>query len=470
MKKLLSVLLSLACLSSTTWAEPVRLRFIKDDAEALQVRVDMIRHAQREIMVEYFSVWNDDQSVGIIGLLIEAAQRGVKVKVLLDALSNSVPNAIISAMLRRGVDQSGNNNLEVKVYNPVSFKLTNAVSRTHAKLLITDGDLILTGGRNIGDKYFGFSENRNYDDLDALTEKSVAVAARENFMSVWNAPIVEIPNLVQYEADKLELGACLFVEAQSDCEAKRAVAIADIAREEKRIQVKLELILQAKGRSAEDVRNFDWFKAANLASQVEFVSHEPTTLVSRDTAQMTNVVLRALENAQKEAVLMSPYIIPTNDLFITIAKLLARGVNVKFLTNSVMSTDNVFAQAGYRKYRQVLIQMGVELYEYTGPNTMHLKGLVVDQRVSIVGSYNLDPRSAYVNREVGLLITEAPGVNPVATELLKIEKNLETKSALVAKLGKMLVVEEPLKDILSKKNSGLIRAISLILPLIENQL
>ncbi len=470
MKKLLTILLAVACLSSSAWAEPVRLRFIKDDAEALQVRIDMIRHAKKEILVEYFSVWNDDQSVGIMALLIDAAKRGVKVKMLLDALSNSVPNAVLSTMMRHGVDGNGNNNLEVKVYNPISANLKNVVKRTHAKLLITDSDRVLTGGRNIGDKYFGLSDKRNYDDLDVLTEKHVALAATNDFMAVWNAKIVRTPRLFEYEIEKLDEVSCANEENHQNCENNRRGALLNLKKEEVRLEDKLERILDLKGRNELNVRNFDWFEGSQLGSNVTFVSHEPTKLASKESAHMTVAVLDILNKAKRDIVILSPYIIPTEDLFISLAKAMARGVNVKFLTNSVVSTDNLFAQAGYRKYREVLIRMGVELYEYTGPNTMHVKGLVVDEKVTVVGSYNLDPRSAYLNREVGIIIIEELGSNPVARELLKIEKELAQKARLVARGGRKLVEEEELKEVLTLKNSILLKSISFILPLIEHQL
>ncbi|GIL17341.1 MAG: hypothetical protein BroJett040_10920 [Oligoflexia bacterium] len=206
MLKFLTVFFGFILAAQSSFAEKVRL--LADDREALQARVDILQQAKSEIIAEYFSVWNDDQSIGGMALLIDAAQRGVKVKVIIDAISNMIPRAVFAALRQKGMDIYGNQNLEVKVYNPIGINLLRATHRDHAKMIIVDGHTIISGGRNVGDKYFGLSKDRNFHDLDIIMSGPAVQDARQNFLKAWNSKIVSDVYLYEFEEENLDPWKC----------------------------------------------------------------------------------------------------------------------------------------------------------------------------------------------------------------------------------------------------------------------
>ena len=155
-------LLLLALFFSSSFGYANQVRLISDAHQALQVRIDIIQQARQEILVEYFSVWNDEQSLASLSFLIEVAQRGVKVKIIMDAIASTVPRSLMNALLMKGRDQRGRQNLEIKLYNPVSLNLIDGTHRDHSKMILVDGQTVLSGGRNLGDKYFGKNPDRNF--------------------------------------------------------------------------------------------------------------------------------------------------------------------------------------------------------------------------------------------------------------------------------------------------------------------
>lgn len=467
------LLLSLIFFSVVNASASDRMRFLFKDREALQARVDIIQQAEKEILVEYFSVWNDDQSVGGMALLVAAAQRGVKVKIIVDALANTVPNSLFAAFTRFGVDNKSNKNLEIRIYNPAySLNLLKLTHRDHAKMLVVDNDIVITGGRNIGDKYFGLSEERNFDDLDVIADGSIAPRMRENFLQVWNSSIVETPNLYEYSEKQLEPVYCLTQgEAMDECERRRLNAIDKIEKEMARIEKSLkDFLLPGKGQIVDSQTGKDWLNSrSHSIDQIKFFSHEASELVNKSNNYMSQELFRIISETQNEIVMVAPYLIPTPDLMAEFKILMSRGIKIKVITNSLRSTDNLFAQAGYRKYKDKFIKMGFEIYEYNGPNTIHAKAAVVDGTLALVGTYNVDPRSAYINREIGLGFQESAGHHPISDELLEYVRIYQERSILVGKDG-----QEYNKDLefqgVSKAKILALKAINFFLPLIEGQL
>jgi putative cardiolipin synthase len=458
MKLLLTALL----LSAVARADD--LRFLRADRDALQARVDLIQEARGELLVEYFSVWNDDQSIGGMSLLVDAARRGVKVKVIVDALSTTVPKRTFAALLALGGE-----NLEIKVYNPLSVNLLRATHRNHAKMLIADGEKIITGGRNVGDKYFGINRKRNFTDLDVIARGSVVARARENFLTVWGAPVVKKVKLGAYYPNRLAAPCPIpGPEQTDDCAELKARTTAELAAEKERI---LDILHEIKTVQDDDIvisNSFtDWFGQAFTIADVRFQSHEPETLVSKETATLNRDLLAAIAGAKRDVNIVSPYLIPTPALMKIFADLDAKGVRVPIITNSLNSTDNLLAQAGYRDVKRALIELGVELYEFNGPDTIHAKTAVIDDRLVLIGTYNIDPRSAFINREIGVIADDVENTG-LARELAKIIDGFRATSTLVGKDKAVVVAEDPSQIPLTKR--ALLRTIDLVLPLIRNQL
>ncbi|WPU66253.1 phospholipase D-like domain-containing protein [Peredibacter starrii] len=445
------------------------MRFLRADKDALQARVDIVQEAKKEILVEYYSVWNDDQAIGGMALLIDAAKKGIKVKVILDSLSTTVPKKTFAALLALANEGEVSKNLEIKEYNPLSFNLFKATHRDHAKMLIADGETLITGGRNIGDKYFGVNRRRNFSDLDLMAKGNVAKLARENFLTTWNSPAVKTLRLGKYSPERLAQGSCTAFKNQEECEIQRVKSNEKFESEKARIlEVKEEVMTYEEGDLVVPYSGNDWFKDAYVIDDVKFMSHGAENLVSKETAYLNEDLLKAVANAKEDVNIISPYLMPTPNLMKVFADLRSKGVRIRIITNSMNSTDNLFAQAGYRELKFKLIEMGLEIYEYNGPDTIHAKTAVVDNRVVLIGTYNIDPRSAFINREIGVIINDEFQTG-LANDLTHIIQGFRENSTLVGKDGVPHNLDIEMKGV-SKKKRALLKVISKLLPLIRNQL
>ncbi|WP_408099161.1 phospholipase D-like domain-containing protein [Peredibacter sp. HCB2-198] len=445
------------------------MRFLRADKDALQARVDIVQEAQKEILVEYYSVWNDNQAVGGMALLIDAAKKGIKVKVILDSLSTTVPKKTFAALLALANDGEVSKNLEIREYNPLTIKFWKATHRDHGKMLIADGETLITGGRNIGDKYFGVNVRRNFSDLDLMAKGNVAKLARENFLTTWNSPAVKTLKLGNYSPERLEENYCLAFVDYEHCEGQRIHSLKKFNEEKARIlKVKNDVMTYREGDLVVPYSGNDWFKDAYVIDDVKFMSHGAEGLVTKETAYLNEDLLKAVANAKEDVNIISPYLMPTPNLMKVFKDLRSRNVRIRIITNSMNSTDNLFAQAGYRELKPQLIAMGLEIYEYNGPDTIHAKTAVVDNRVVLIGTYNIDPRSAFINREIGVIINDQENTG-LASDLTHIIQGFREKSTLVGKDGLPHNQDIEMKGV-SKKKRAALKVISKLLPLIRNQL
>lgn len=465
MKKTIFSLLLVA--SNLATADEMRL--LRADSDALQARVDIVQEAKKEILVEYYSVWNDNQAIGGMALLIDAAKKGIKVRVILDALSTTVPKKTFAALLALANDNEVSQNLEIREYNPLSINLFKATHRDHSKMLITDGETLITGGRNIGDKYFGVNRRRNFSDLDLMAKGNVANLARENFLTTWNSPAVKTLKLGNYSPERLRANHCETFVNDENCEIKRVSSLKKFNEEKARIlKVKNDVMTYHEGDLVVPYSGNDWFKDAYVINDVKFMSHGAENLVTKETAYLNEDLLSAVANAKEDVNIISPYLMPTPNLMKVFKDLRSRNVKIRIITNSMNSTDNLFAQAGYREMKQELIALGLEIYEYNGPDTIHAKTAVIDNRVVLIGTYNIDPRSAFINREIGVIINDEHSTG-LASDLTRIIEGFREKSTIVGKDGTPYNQDIEMKGV-SKKKQALLKVISKLLPLIRNQL
>ena len=442
---------------------------LENEIEALQARVDIIQRAEKEINAEYFSVWNDDESVSFISLLLKASQKGIKVRLIVDSLSNTIPRSIYAIIEKHGKDKNGQQNFEVKVYNPMSFKITNVTHRDHSKMLIVDRRQLITGGRNIGNKYFGLNKNRNFDDLDIFIEGSVASQAQDNFLEVWNSNLVFPVPLYHFSDEKLAIDGCLSVGDKQHCEFIRQASLKKLEDEKNRMAKLLkDLETDTAGDLIRNKSSRDWFIALQDSISAEFISHEANVLNGPGTNELSKRFIEFLSSAESDIKIVSPYFILYPELYKMFQDLKRRGVKVTVVTNSLHSTDNLLAQAGYRAQRKQLIKMGIELYEYNGPNTLHAKAFMIDHKAAMVGTFNIDPRSAFLNREVAIQFSDRDD-NKLIKSLNSIVEDFRQKSTLVGRDGIENINPNELQRISPLKRKAL-KVINFLLPLIEDQL
>ena len=389
------VLLALGLLAPallSTRARADRVRLLEDPREAMLVRAELIEGAQHEILVESFIVGDDRLTFGFLSLLQEAAARGVDVKLLADAPWNHVPGAMQAHLRKSGV--------EIRDYHVLRLDRLNWVAqRLHDKLLVVDGRVLLVGGRNVEAPYFGDGANvnrRNYIDCDLAIESAEAERARDYFLALWNGRHVEATRHSAFPEDRDrarrridEGGAWLrerFAEWSND-----AALVVSSWRDVRRVRFVHDI---AGGK--EDVGGI------------------------RDVADELHALLRS---ARRDVVIESPYLIPGRRLTATLAAVQRNGASLRILTNSLATTDNLWPQAAYAGDKKAIMRSGVELWEYRGPESLHAKTMVVDGVTSVVGSFNLDPRSAVLDLQVAVIVDD----EELARELrLVMDSHLES--------------------------------------------
>jgi phosphatidylserine/phosphatidylglycerophosphate/cardiolipin synthase-like enzyme len=290
--------------------------------------------------------------------------------------------------------------------------------RMHNKLFVADDALAITGGRNIGDQYFTLDPHSNFVDLDVVAAGPVVPELSATFDEFWNSkyaiPIASVASSVDTEANP-----------PAPVEALTTVG-ADWL--EKEIDTgKLQLL---------------WVPATVLADQPAKIASESAPDVEFTIA---NDIAALMRTAQHELCIISPYFIPGKQGMQLIRDLVARGVHVRILTNSLASTDSPLVDIGYARYRAPLVKLGVDLREmrpklgqkrarfhpFRSSNaSLHAKALVIDQKIVFIGSMNMDERSARINSELGLVISSTE----IAREVTSLLDDISTDGSYQVEL------------------------------------
>ena len=366
--------------------------------EALADLVTLADHAERTLDVQYYIIHQDDSARLLLRHVREAADRGVRVRVLVDDL-NTVGED------RRFLHLSEHANVEVRVFNPFprgrfatwtrfvasAGDIPRINHRMHNKLFVADNALAITGGRNIGDEYFTRDPHSNFIDLDVVAAGAIVPELSASFDAFWNSkyafPIAAVASPVRAE------GA--------------PAPPPDAAGAAKANWLERELDSGRVGLM--------WVPSTVLADRPGKIASE----TSPDEETIANDLATLMLSAKRELIVISPYFVPGKDGLAMFAKLVAQGVHVRILTNSLASTDSPLVHNGYSRYRVPLLKLGVELSEvrpklgqrrarfhpFRGSHaSLHAKALVIDQRTVFIGSMNMDARSARTNSELGLVM------------------------------------------------------------------
>lgn len=385
-------------------------RLIESNTDALALQLRAAQLATRSLDAMYY-MWLDDRSGRLLAAeLMRAADRGVRVRVLVDDMyARKIPVELAA------LDQHPQ--IELRVYHPYrtrdsaagavlefvfsGFRLNH---RMHNKAWIADGQVALIGGRNVGDAYFGLHEGFDFRDLGVLLAGAAAGETAAIFDDYWNAAIV-IPLAAVPSKDPVPTLA----DAQRALEEERAstLALPEFA------PLVAPRALDAEIRSGE---------GRHTGAGVHVVSDPPDKWRQRDDRLIgvAAELRQAIERAEHEVVLISPYFVPGREGIEWLRRLEDRGVRVRVLTNSVNATDIAAVHGGYAHYRLRLLRAGVEINElkrssslrlespFRGSSraSLHTKAVVIDGRVAFVGSFNLDPRSTWINTEMGVFVDD----------------------------------------------------------------
>jgi putative cardiolipin synthase len=403
-------------------------RILDDPRDAAQARVDLIQQADHEIHALYFLARNDRITLTALALLRDARRRGVgSVRLIVDANFHRIPKAVLAHLRDEGV--------EVRVYHPLTMRHPSWLfRRMHEKVVVVDGERYIAGGRNLAEAYFGMARRKNFVDRDVYVEGPSAANADLHFQKLWSSKHV----------------AQLKVHV-SDAEKQRAEETLDMILVE----------LGCGGGFVELNTGRDWSEGQRTVDAVDFL-HDPL-----DPSRGERVAYRLadiIEGAKTSIVIESPYLVPPRPLLELLERKLAEGVYVQIVTNSLRSTDGVLPQAGYLRYRRRLVRAGIDIREYKGPDPLHAKSAVIDGKVVLIGSYNLDPRSQNLNTEVMCVVED----EELAQELLEsIDLHLQNAWTIRGNGRPVRVARDPR---VSRAKAFRAWVARLIVPLVEGQL
>jgi putative cardiolipin synthase len=385
-------------------------------ANAFASRSILTDMATRNIDAQYY-IWHDDQAGQLLLKdLWEAAERGVIVRLLIDDFNSSA--ALDQQLLRF----SSHPNTAVRIVNPLmhrKFQALNFVTglprinrRMHNKSMTFDKQITIIGGRNIGNEYLSNDQNSQFADLDVLLIGKVVADIDNSFGSYWSAPIsYDIETLVTLDED----GPTDFIEGldqlgtneKSDNQSSLSVyksAIADSSIDTDLLNKRIP---------------FRWTDMQFLSDDVGKL----TTSVPADT-NLVQQLRTLLGRPDKELTIISSYFVPTKDGVDTLVELADSGIDIKILTNSFDATDVTAVHSGYSQWRPKLLKSGIKIYELKSTaseedrenklwkarsqssTSLHAKTFAIDDHQVFIGSYNVDPRSANINTEMGVIIND----------------------------------------------------------------
>ncbi len=408
----------LACCVLLAVAVPLakgdRVCLLSGPVDAAQSRYDLVIEARRELNISYFYVGGEEDLITMRGfaLLRETARRGVKVRLMIDALFHKIPAPLCAHLIQEGV--------EIRVFHPFDpLKPFRFNRRLHDKLFIVDNRRLIAGGRNIDDSYFGLSRfrkegdtaYRNRIDRDILVEGETAAQANTHFMTLWNGSKVKPIRVGKYRCLIRPDGAPRRLTA-SRRRAIPAVHRAILRRDIDAAKVALDSVwaeFQLRPRVVQLPSRTDWNKRLQPVDEIRFFS-DPGGRKTR--GQHTGHHIAALVNRAQPGETIwieSPYLILTKKARTVLGEAIRRGVRVIVFTNSLNSTDNLLVQAVYQREKEDYLALGLEIIELAGEQgregmeTLHAKSMVLERAgIGMVGSFNLDPRSARLNTEVAI--------------------------------------------------------------------
>lgn len=342
---------------------------------SLAKRVELIRKAQKTIELEFFIYQIDHSSRLITQELLKKAQEGVKVRLLVDFAKPvlRLKPAYAHLMKQRGV--------EVRYYNTTGlinfFKLQH---RSHRKLLIIDGEEFMTGGRNIGDEYFDLSPHYNFLDADVWIKGPIAQTAQKSFDLYWNSEMSFQPEAKSTKA--LDTVLSYFKENEED--------------------QALHQLLDEKKESLASLKEFE-------CRDIEFVTDLPG--FSEEHRRVYYVLSQAMKESDKAIVGESPYFIMAKGAYHVLDELRKKNVQIKVLSNSLHSTDAYYTISALFPSLDDIKETQIQLFAYNGQALyasqnkearwgVHAKRAVIDKKNVLIGTYNIDPRSANLNSEV----------------------------------------------------------------------
>jgi putative cardiolipin synthase len=441
------------------------LNLLRND-EAMRWRLLLADLAEETLDMQYF-IWKADAAGDLLlDRVIRAADRGVRVRLLVDDIHLLGEDRGVAAL-------SQHPQIEVRLFNPSygrsgstvlygleylgNFKELN--HRMHNKLIVADNRFTIVGGRNIGNEYFGLNPKQNFIDFDVLALGPIAQEVSKSFDLFWNDQwaypgeallqnfkgqdlLTELRKVLRQELEKNEKLLVAFQQQRQDWNPHLETLTRDIIYGKARVTYDLPLV-------GEDI----------LPEQLS------------KTLDVLTI------NAEKEILVSTPYFIPDDVFYKFAPESISKGVRGVILTNSLGSTNHPIVHSAYKKHRKRVIEMGVELYEMrhdapvredfeTPPVEsqafgLHAKVVVIDRKTTFVSSLNWDPRSIYLNTELGLIIDSPALAEAIANDIeaalgpeYSWQVKLDDKGRLIWVSGDKVIQKEPARTFWQRFQSG----------------
>ncbi len=396
------------------------VRLISLPHEAFHTRYSLAALAEHSLDFQYY-LWKGDHTGSLLlQRALEAADRGVHVRILIDDIYHHGRDPLYAAI-------AAHSNAEVRVFNPKAhrgigrnlemlFRMSRLNHRMHNKIFLVDNAAAILGGRNIGDDYFGTDPRLDFHDLDAVAIGPVAQLAGDAFDTYWNSPLAVPADALypkQVGSDELQQLRDQLANTYEEHLNELAYPLPEDA------QMSLEALAQIRSE-------FEWVDAEIVVDDLaRFEEHRES-----DIFEFLNGLA---QKSERELLLQTAYLIPTDATIEGFKRMVDRGVRVRIMTNSLRSNNHLAVHAHYKKHRKALLEAGVELYELRIDDTLfeylresatqiadsraglHTKAFVIDGQTAVIGSYNMDPRSRVWNSEIALIVRDTTIAEQVQT-------------------------------------------------------
>jgi phosphatidylserine/phosphatidylglycerophosphate/cardiolipin synthase-like enzyme len=392
---------------------------------AMVARAWLSEYAEQTIDIQYFIFSLDNVGLIAIDYLLRAAERGVKVRILIDDL-------LVEADAKYIAELDSHENITVKIYNPninigknITHKIVTlttdfrgANQRMHNKTFIVDSKVVITGGRNIADEYFDYNHEYNFRDRDILLLGKISQIVQTSFNIFWEDPLSRpVKELIKIKSLDIDPHQTFEWLHQYACNPENYWP--QVREKVKNIPSAFKAIQQSG--------DLQWLDSVFFVSDIPGKNDGEQGL--KGGGESTTAMIDLIKNAKNSVTIQSPYLITTElgqGLFRDAVK---RGVSVRILTNSLASTDNLEAFNGYQRNRKKLLKTGVKIFEFrpdaairykimTGALQkeidfkpifgLHSKSMVIDGKISVIATFNLDPRSANLNTECAVIVHSVP--------------------------------------------------------------
>jgi putative cardiolipin synthase len=388
--------------------------------DAFVARVILADLAEKSLDVQYY-LFHDDLVGDLLAYtLLQAADRGVRIRLLLDDMGLDGRDLDIATL-------NSHPDIEIRIFNPFTRGMLRSIQflsrfgsvtrRMHNKSFTVDNSIAIVGGRNIGNEYFEADPDLAFGDLDVMTIGPVVKDISSSFDAYWNSelayPITTLKQIITGSSlEELRPKWALLMSERQDSEYVAALK-------------RSSLVNQIKNGTLQ----YQWGQAIVLADKPEKISAD----VQVKDFYLAPLLEKYLEQTEEELIILSAYFVPGRQGVDFLKSLRKRGVRVRILTNSLASNDVPLVHAGYARYRREMLRAGIELYELDkrmnrkkrqekkkssglAKASLHAKTFVLDRRAMFVGSFNFDPRSFYENTEIGVLFDSPALAGPVARQ------------------------------------------------------